>query len=160
MSATLCGAATAVQAPPGVGRSPDTPPAADACAWPVAGSVEALLQAETAAALRARLGVGSDRSHMDGAAGPSLAPSPAPHADRVAVAAIYGVGRRLHVDVHINGQVARYRAGRRWPEHAPGGGAGVYALAAVLGECVRLQGGDGARIACLDAKGHREERRN
>ncbi|WP_198952731.1 MULTISPECIES: hypothetical protein [unclassified Achromobacter] len=154
----------------------DTPAADAGCAWPVAGSVEALLQAETEVALRARrgdrLGIGSPPMPGPGSGagvGPGLGagrgPGPGPDTrsdqpDRVAVAAIYGVGRRLHVDVRINGQLARYRKGQRWPEHAPSGGAGVYALAAVLGECVRLQSGTHAQVTCLDAPRSLEERRN
>ncbi|WP_143277704.1 hypothetical protein [Bordetella genomosp. 10] len=146
--------------PAAVFAAPDAPPPDAGCAWPVADSVEALLQAETEAALRARRGMAADRGRVDVVVpGPAPARGPA-HADRVAVAAIYGVGRRLHVDVRINGQIARYRKDQRWPEHAPGGGAGVYALAAVLGECVHLQGGDGARIACLDAGAAPEARRH
>lgn len=164
----------------------DTPAADAGCAWPVAGSVEALLQAETEAALRARRadrfgagslaeprpGLGPGPGSGPGAGpgfGPGSGPGPGPgpgaptrsdQADRLAVAAIYGVGRRLHVDVRINGQMARYRKGQRWPEHAPSGGAGVYALAAVLGECVRLQSGASARVACLDSPRPMEGNRN
>ncbi len=132
------------------------------CAWPVEQSVEALLQAETEAVLRTRQGLppaqpagrkAAFRTPDNAVARGALTTAGDAHGDHVAVTAIYGVGRRLHVDVRINGRVARYRPGRRWPEHAPGGGAGVYALAAVLGECVRLQGTAGTRLACLDAAG-------
>ncbi|WP_233235262.1 hypothetical protein [Bordetella sp. LUAb4] len=151
------------------------PVAAAGCVWPVADSVEALLQAETEIALRTRRGSPLSASRLSGPAqestlaSASLSPSPSAsasptagleHADRVAVAAIYGVGRALHVDVRINGQLARYHKGQRWPEHAPSGGAGVYALAAVLGECVRLQSAASARVICLDALGSMEAKRN
>ncbi|ALM83755.1 hypothetical protein [Bordetella sp. N] len=143
--------------------SPEDGPTPAGCAWPIAGSVEALLQAETEAVLQARPGVfkhqtSSSRGGMRPGPGPETDPGPG-KPDHVAVAAIYGVGRRLHVDVRINGQIARYRNGRRWPEHAPKGGAGIYALAAVQGECVRLRSGAVARVACLDSDATADARR-
>jgi hypothetical protein len=121
--------------------------------------VEALLQAETEAAMQARPSVFNHRTPSPRGPIPHAPPTGPDTSDHVAVAAIYGVGRRLHVDLRINGQLARYRNGQRWPEHAPKGGDGVYALAAVRGECVRLLGDAAARIACLDADASTDAKR-
>jgi hypothetical protein len=113
-------------------------------AWPEAETVHELLRRETRAALARRRGSGLQGPMQ---AADSDSPSTQP-VDRIDLSAIYGVGKRLHVEVVLNGRRLRYRHGRKWPDQAPDGG-GVYALRAIEGSCVRLDGASGDRQVCL-----------
>jgi hypothetical protein len=142
----------ATQADP---RAPVQPPPSSAArgvietesvapAWPEAETVHELLRRETRAALARRRGPGL-QGPMQAADSDSPATQPA---DRIDLSAIYGVGKRLHVEVVLNGRRLRYRHGRKWPDQAPDG-VGVYALRAIEGSCVRLDGASGDRQVCL-----------
>jgi hypothetical protein len=51
----------------------------------------------------------------------------------------------------VNGQRLRYRHGHQWPDEAPDG-TGVYALRAIEGQCIKLDGAAGDRRICLSRK--------
>ncbi|ANN78661.1 hypothetical protein [Bordetella flabilis] len=113
-------------------------------AWPEADTVHELLRRETRAALARRRGPGlQGPTHAADSDSQTAQP-----ADRIDLSAIYGVGKRLHVEVVLNGRRLRYRHGRKWPDQAPDG-VGVYALRAIEGSCVRLDGASGNRHVCL-----------
>ena len=84
------------------------------------------------------------------------APTSAEINDHLQLAAIYGVGRRLHVEILVNGRRTLYRAGHRIPVERDLAGQ-PYTLAAIAGGCVRLQAPGRERSACLgqsSARGH------
>lgn len=135
-------------------------------AWPDAGAVEELLRRETRAALamqrrRERMneirldasapngartaGVAEPAGERKAASGDADGDGPA---SRIDLAAIYGVGKRLHVEILHNGRRLRYRHGKKWPDEAPDG-AGAYALRAIEGSCVRLDRTGDQRRVCL-----------
>jgi hypothetical protein len=113
--------------------------------WPDTDTVDELLRRETRAALAAQ----ARRRAIDDPQSPAGARTSAePGPDRIDLAAIYGIGKRLHVEVLVNGQRLRYRHGHKWPEEAPDG-VGVYVLKAIEGQCVMLDGATGGRKICL-----------
>jgi hypothetical protein len=118
--------------------------------WPDTDIVDELLRRETRAALLAQ----ARRRGMAWAMAPGSASradpdAPAePQPDRLDLAAIYGVGKRLDVEVVVNGRRLRYRHGRKWPEESPDG-EGAYALRAIQGHCVLLDRDGGNRRVCL-----------
>jgi len=144
--------------------------------WPEADTVQALLRAETERAIiaaRRRAAMMADASQ---AAVPPLAmptgvlpsgrpgqydqeggaPTSAEINDHLQLAAIYGVGQRLHVEILVNGRRTLYRAGHRIPVERDLAGQ-PYTLAAIAGGCVRLQAPGRERSACLgqsSARGH------
>jgi hypothetical protein len=130
---------------PQIAGRPLTEIEAVAPGWPESETVDELLRRETRAALamqRRRPGLHGPMA----ASGPESQPEQP--ADRIDLSAIYGVGKRLHVEVLLNGRRLRYRHGRKWPDQAPDG-VGVYALRAIEGFCVRLAGAAGDRPICL-----------
>ncbi|WP_183003421.1 hypothetical protein [Achromobacter sp. UMC71] len=118
---------------------------ADPQAWPEAETVRTLLRADAAAALADCRVPG-----ICPAGAPAVAAATAPQSDDVRVAAIFGVARRLQVDLIVNGALLRYQAGRATPV-AGAQVAQAYQLVAVDGGCVRLRRGDRDIRACLDA---------
>ena len=77
--------------------------------------------------------------------------------DRLDVVAIYGVGQSLYADIAINGELWRYRQGRRWPQGIDdAAGEPRYSLVRIEQPCVRLRWQDAQRTACL----RREEARH
>lgn len=140
--------ATEPTAAPTPAPTPDPEPAPIPPAWPEASTVDELLRRETRAALalQQRRPVLADLPDESGPHRPSEA-----QPDRIDLAAIYGVGKRLHVEVLFNGQRLRYRHGRKWPDEAPDG-LGAFALRSIEGTCVKLDtpdGGSGHRRVCL-----------
>jgi hypothetical protein len=137
------------------GQPPAGLPAAQAVSpdphWPEAPSVNELMQAELRAALlvQRQRAAGKARSAM--AANSAAGDAGEPAHDRVDLAAIYGVGKRLNVEVIVNGQTRQYAHGKKWPD----GGAGIkdaYALVAIDGRCVKLDGAGGTRTVCLQGR--------
>jgi len=118
--------------------------------WPDSDIVDELLRRETRAALAAqeqrRGPLRGARSPKESAASAAMPSDEQP--DRVDLAAIYGIGKRLDVEVLVNGQRLRYRHGRKWPDDAPDG-EGAYALRAIQGNCVTLDRVGAHRRACL-----------
>ncbi|WP_157792926.1 hypothetical protein [Bordetella genomosp. 8] len=137
---------------PGLDSPPSVPSVvSSAPEWPDKDIVEQLLRRETRAALAAQAhrrgrGVGATPASAS-TASIADAPAEAP-ADRLDLAAIYGVGKRLDVEVVVNGHRLRYRHGHIWPEESPDGD-GVYALRAIQGQCVLLDRDGGKRRVCL-----------
>ncbi|WP_066634458.1 hypothetical protein [Bordetella sp. H567] len=122
------------------------PDAAAAPGWPDADIVDQLLRRETRAAL-------AEHAHRRGAPPDPPARTESRAAaqaqpDRIDLAAIYGIGKRLDVEVLVNGQRLRYRHGRKWPEESPDG-EGAYALRGIHGSCILLDSPGGNRRACL-----------
>ncbi|OZI23509.1 hypothetical protein CAL26_08680 [Bordetella genomosp. 9] len=139
--------------------SPASAPTAVSSApeWPDKDIVEQMLRRETRAALAAQAhrrgrAAGATSTFPSAGSTASTASSvdaPAePQADRLDLAAIYGVGKRLDVEVVVNGHRLRYRHGRKWPEESPDGD-GAYALRAIQGQCVLLDRDGGKRRVCL-----------
>ncbi|ANN71439.1 hypothetical protein [Bordetella bronchialis] len=114
--------------------------------WPDTDLVDELLRRETRAAFAAQARRQAARDAA-GATNPPPAQADVP-TDRIDLAAIYGVGKRLDVEVLFNGRRLRYRHGREWPEEAPNG-EGAYALRGIQGSCVVLDGASGNRRICL-----------
>jgi hypothetical protein len=143
-------------APAQSGQGP-TPGATVETSWPESDTVLDLLRADArAAAAGKRL----DRA-QDWLAAPASASSPAARQaplsetagnarDRLDVLAIYGVGQALHADVSINGELWRYRQGRRWPQGIDDAEAEPrYSLVGIDQPCVRLRWQETRRTACL-----------
>jgi hypothetical protein len=115
--------------------------------WPEAPSVNELMQAELQAALLTQRQRTPGRARAT-AADPVAGIADEPAADRVDLAAIYGVGKRLKVELIVNGQARRYEHGKKWSDE----GAGIknaYALVGIDGRCVKLDGAGGIRTVCL-----------
>ena len=139
--AASCAAGAQAGAPAAV--PPETPVAPG---WPDADIVDELLRRETRAALTAQAQRrGSPRGPLSR---PDADTPVEAQPDRIDLAAIYGVGKRLDVEVLVNGRRLRYRHGRKWPEEAPDGD-GAYALRAIQGNCITLDSAGGNRRACL-----------
>ncbi|OZI59820.1 hypothetical protein [Bordetella genomosp. 11] len=118
--------------------------------WPDADIVDELLRRETRAALTAQAQRSGSRH---GAVSPMRSDAPAQaDPDRMDLAAIYGVGQRLDVEILLNGRRLRYRHGRKWPDEAPDGD-GAYTLRAIQGHCVVFDGSGGNRRVCLPRGG-------
>lgn len=115
--------------------------------WPETETVRALLRADAAAALADCRVPGLCRQGSEFAA--SVAP-PARVSDEIRVMAIFGLARRLSVDIAINGAVLRYQAGRGEPV-AGAVDSRAYLLLAIDDSCVKLRRGDTERTACVDA---------
>ncbi|WP_263913722.1 hypothetical protein [Achromobacter sp. 79A6] len=117
---------------------------ADPQAWPEADTVRTLLRADAAAALADCRVPGI--CPVKAMAVPQTTRSVP---DDIRVSAIFGVARRLQVELIVNGALLRYQAGRA----APVAGATVsqaYQLIAVEDSCVRLRRDDRDVRACLD----------
>ena len=147
--AASCAARAQAEAPASV--SPPAPPAIApdvvlAPGWPDADIVDELLRRETRAALAAQEQRRGIRRDAMSATDPGAQADTQP--DRIDLAAIYGVGKRLDVEVLVNGRRLRYRHGRKWPEEAPDGDD-AYALRAIQGHCVTLDRVGGNRRVCL-----------
>lgn len=143
--AASCAAHAQAGAPAAVPPDPALAPG-----WPDADIVDELLRRETRAALAAQAQRrGSARRPLSGPESDTPAEA---QPDRIDLAAIYGVGKRLDVEVLVNGRRLRYRHGRKWPEEAPDGD-GTYALRAIQGNCITLDGAGGNRRACLQRGG-------
>lgn len=70
--------------------------------------------------------------------------------DRLDVVAIYGVGQSLYADIAINGELWRYRQGRRWPQGIDDAtGEPRYSLVRIEQPCVRLSWQQAQRTTCL-----------
>lgn len=129
-------------------------------AWPDTETVHELLRMETQEALALQ------RQRLRPRLSTNLAGLPltaelragAP-SDRVDLAAIYGVGKRLSVEVLVNGHRKRYRHGSKWPDGAPRGGGGAYALLDIEGSCVRLDRASEPRTVCLGSTGGRADKK-
>jgi hypothetical protein len=130
--------------------------------WPESDTVLDLLRADAqAAAAGKRLERAQDWLAMPrtlvpplvspGAASPPVRSEPSGDArDRVDVVAIYGVGRSLYADIAINGELWRYRQGRRWPQGIDDAvGEPRYSLVRIEQPCVRLRWQQAQRTACL-----------
>lgn len=118
--------------------------------WPEAQSVNELMQAELRAALLAQRQRQPGRARA-AAADPAGGIADEPAADRVDLAAIYGVGKRLKVELIVNGQARQYGHGKKWSDE----GAGIkdaYALVGIDGRCVKLDGPGGIRTVCLQRR--------
>jgi hypothetical protein len=115
--------------------------------WPEAETVNDLMQAEMRAAMMLQKQRAGARALMAGANSDAHEDS----RDRLDLAAIYGIGDRLHVEVVVNGKPRQYRHGKKWPD---GGAEGedAYALVAIDGTCVKLGGANGTRTACMDGR--------
>ena len=136
--------------------------------WSEADTVQALLRAETERAIMAARRQAAMMAQASAGAVPPLAMptsalppgrfgsydqesrarGSAQTDDHLQLAAIYGVGRRLHVEILVNGRRTLYRAGHRLPLERDLAGE-PYTLAAIAGACVRLQAAGRARSACL-----------
>lgn len=138
--AASCAAHAGADAPAGPQASPAAVPE-----WPDADTVEDLLRRETRAAVAAQ---GRRQAARDASLRQASPPESTPSPDRLDLSAIYGLGKRLDVEVLLNGRRLRYRHGRKWPDEAPDGD-GVYALRAIEGRCVRLDNGATGRQVCL-----------
>jgi hypothetical protein len=157
MVAASCAARAQADAPAAVrlavqGDTPVDAPSSLIAApgWPDSDIVDELLRRETRAALAAqqqrRGPPRGARLSMESDASTAMLPDAQP--DRVDLAAIYGIGKRLDVEVLVNGQRLRYRHGSKWPDDAPDGD-GAYALLAIQGNCVTLDRVGANRRACL-----------
>jgi hypothetical protein len=148
MVAVAAGCAARVQAQVHTEVSSAVPPeSVPALEWPDSDVVGELLRQETRAAIaaqeqRRRQTRRESRVGIDPGAVVDAQP------DRIDLAAIYGIGKRLDVELLVNGRRLRYRHGRKWPEEAPDGD-GAYALRAIQGQCVMLDGAGGNRRVCL-----------
>lgn len=143
MMAFVAGCAARAQADAPVAAPPGPSPAPE---WADADIVDELLRRETRAALAAqaqRRGARRDPAIRTESDMPAQA-----QPDRIDLAAIYGIGKRLDVEVLLNGRRLRYRHGRKWPEEAPDGD-GAYALRGIQGNCIVLDGAGGNRRVCL-----------
>ena len=130
--------------------------------WPESDTVLDLLRADAQAAVA---GKRLERA-QDWLAAPRISPTP-PRAspdvmpaagtepagdarDRLDVVAIYGVGQSLYADIAINGELWRYRQGRRWPQGIDdAAGEPRYSLVRIEQPCVRLRWQEAQRTACL-----------
>ncbi|HEY0295248.1 MAG TPA: hypothetical protein VGC69_07935 [Bordetella sp.] len=137
------------------------PAAAVESPWPEADTVLDLLRADAQAAVA---GKQLERAQDWLAMPASVASLHAPAAsradpsgndrDRLDVLAIYGVGQALHADIAINGELWRYRQGRRWPQGIDdAAGEPRYSLVRIEQPCVRLRWQEAQRTVCL----HRRE---
>jgi len=127
-----------------------SPPAdIDPDPWAEAPTVRQLLQMDAAAALanRRALLVPSRQERPAGAE--PLSGTGAPSADRVRVAAIYGVGAGLRAEVLVNDALRIYRSGRQAAEGRQSTADG-YDLIAITGACVSLRKRGQPLVACLD----------
>jgi hypothetical protein len=135
--------------------------------WPESDTVLDLLRADARAALAGkRLERAQDwLATMPGAAMPAPPMPSGAHAgqtgnarDQLEVLAIYGVGRSLHADIMINGELWRYRQGRHWPQGvADATGEPRYSLVSIEQPCVRLRMQESTRTACLHGNGGSHE---
>jgi hypothetical protein len=128
--------------------------------WPESDTVLDLLRADAQAAAGKRLERAQDWLAMPRASASPLASSEAMPAirsepsgdarDRLDVVAIYGVGQSLYADVAINGELWRYRQGRRWPQGIDdAANEPRYSLVRIEQPCVRLRWQQAQRTACL-----------
>jgi hypothetical protein len=111
--------------------------------WPETDTVKDLLQAETQAALA------QQRQHTH--ANHDLSETKIlrkREGDHLELAAIYGIGQSLNVEILINGQRCLYRHGYKWPDEMPDG-VGAYSLRSINGRCVMLDSTTGTRRVCL-----------
>lgn len=138
-----------------------SPPLAEP-SWPESDTVLDLLRADAqAAAAGKRLERAQDWLAAPRVLAPPLAASsdavpavrvePAGDArDRLDVVAIYGLGQSLYADIAINGELWRYRQGRRWPQGIDdAAGEPRYSLVRIELPCVRLRWQEAQRTACL-----------
>jgi hypothetical protein len=130
-----------------------SPPVQADAAWPDKDSVEHILRLETAAVLQAMQG-GPGRLGMPIAGAPTQASGvPGPQTDkqddRISLAAVYGVGKRLQVELLVNGRRQRYQSNRRLPEGVQTRQQQAYRLVAIEGRCVKVDKGEGTRRVCL-----------
>jgi len=130
--------------------------------WPESDTVLDLLRADARAALAGkRMERAQDWLATPGTVMSAPRMSPGTHAgqagnvrDQLEVLAIYGVGRSLHADIMINGELWRYRQGRHWPLGiADAAGEPRYSLVSIEQPCVRLRWQESLRTACLHSKG-------
>jgi len=133
------------------GQAAPNAPGADPDPWADAPTVRQLLHMDAAAALanRRALLAPSLESGASGVSPPSP-PGMSP-ADRVQVAAIYGVGAGLRAEVLINDALRIYRSGRKQAEGRQAAVDG-YDLVAITGACVSLRKGDQPLVACLESR--------
>ena len=135
------------------------PPPAES-PWPESDTVLDLLRADAQAAACKRLERAQDWLAAPRASVPSPASSDVMPAvrtepsgdarDRLDVVAIYGVGQSLYADIAINGELWRYRQGRRWPQGIDdAAGEPRYSLVRIEQPCVRLRWQQAQRTACL-----------
>ena len=125
--------------------------------WPESDTVLDLLRADAQAAAggkrleRAQDWLAMPASMPQRQAAPVARAEPAGDArDRLDVLAIYGVGQSLHADIAINGELWRYRQGRRWPQGIDDtAGEPRYSLVRIEQPCVRLSWQEAQRTACL-----------
>lgn len=132
--------------------------------WPESDTVLDLLRADAQAAAGKRLeraqdwlavprGLAPPPASSDTVPAVRTAPSGDAH-DRLDVVAIYGVGQSLYADIAVNGELWRYRQGRRWPQGIDDAtGEPRYSLVRIEQPCVRLSWRETQRTACL----HRAE---
>lgn len=134
--------------------------------WPESDTVLDLLRADARAALAGkRLEHAQDWLATPRAVMPATTVPPGVNAgqagnarDQLEVLAIYGVGRSLHADIVINGELWRYRQGRHWPLGiADAMGEPRYSLVSIEQPCVRLRWQEALRTACLHSKGGEHE---
>jgi hypothetical protein len=121
-------------------------------AWPQAQTVNELLYEETQAARVQQRQYTHTR--MDATVIEDVAKERG--SDRLELAAIYGVGKRLNVEVLINGQRRVYRHGHKWPDTVPDDGqkgTNAYGLQAIKGPCITLNSPAGSRLVCLGMEG-------
>jgi hypothetical protein len=123
------------------------PAAAPDAHWPEAETVNDLMQAEMRAAIMLQRQRAAGRALSVGGNSDTREKNP----DRLDLAAIYGIGSHLHVEVVVNGRSRQYRYGKKWPD---GGSEGedAYALVAIDGTCVKLGGANGNRTVCMDGR--------
>lgn len=129
--------------------------------WPESDTVLDLLRADAqAAAAGKRLERAQDwlavpqglaPSPASSGAAPAVRAAPSGDArDRLDVVAIYGMGTSLYADIAINGEMWRYRQGRRWPQGIDDAtGEPRYSLVRIEQPCVRLSWQQAQRTACL-----------
>jgi hypothetical protein len=125
--------------------------------WPESDTVLDLLRADAQAAAggkrleRAQDWLAMPASLPPHQAAPLARAEPAGDArDQLEVLAIYGVGQSLHADIAINGELWRYRQGRRWPQGIDdAAGEPRYSLVRIEQPCVRLRWQEAQRTACL-----------
>jgi type IV pilus biogenesis protein PilP len=137
--------------------------------WPESDTVLDLLRADAqAAAAGKRLERAQDWLAAPRALAPPAASSAAMPAvrtevsgdarDRLDVVAIYGVGQSLYADIAINGELWRYRQGRRWPQGIDDAASEPrYSLVRIEQPCVRLRWQEAQRTACLRREGARHD---
>lgn len=146
-----------------------TSPALAETPWPESDTVLDLLRADAqAAAAGKRLERAQDWLAAPRALAPLSASSDAVPAariepagdarDRLDVVAIYGVGQSLYADIAINGELWRYRQGRRWPQGIDdAAGEPRYSLVRIEQPCVRLRWQEAQRTTCLRREGARHD---